>query len=107
MHPCMAAELGTRFKLATALRQGMLPVVWDTDDPVSVLEAYNALYLREQVQVEGLVRNIGAFPRFLEAKSFSHASVLNLTVIGRSRPRFKQPPANTSATRFPTSRYVD
>lgn len=54
MHPCMAAELGTRFKLATALRQGMLPVVWDTDDPVSVLEAYNALYLREEVQMEGL-----------------------------------------------------
>jgi hypothetical protein len=69
----MAAELGTRFKLGTALRQGMLPVVWGADDPLSVLEAYNALYLHEEVQMEGLVRNMGSFARFLQAMSFSHA----------------------------------
>jgi predicted AAA+ superfamily ATPase len=83
MHPYMAAELGTSFKLSTALRQGMLPVVWGADDPISVLEAYNALYLHEEVQMEGLVRNIGAFARFLQAMSFSHASVLNLANVSR------------------------
>jgi uncharacterized protein len=83
MHPYMAAELGTRFKLSTALRQGMLPVVWGADDPLAVLEAYNALYLHEEVQQEGLVRNIGAFARFLQAMSFSHAAVLNLANISR------------------------
>ena len=83
MHPYMAAELGTRFKLGTALRQGMLPVVWAADDPISVLEAYNALYLHEEVQMEGLVRNVGAFARFLQAMSFSHAAVLNLTNVSR------------------------
>lgn len=83
MHPYMAAELGTRFKLSTALRQGMLPVVWGADDPISVLEAYNALYLHEEVQMEGLVRNIGGFARFLQALSFSHAAVLNLANVSR------------------------
>lgn len=83
MHPYMAAELGTRFKLGTALQQGMLPVVWGADDPISVLEAYNALYLYEEVQTEGLARNIGAFARFLQAMSFSHASVLNLANVSR------------------------
>jgi uncharacterized protein len=83
MHPYMAAELGTRFKLGTALRQGMLPVVWGADDPLSVLEAYNALYLYEEVQMEGLVRNMGSFARFLQAMSFSHAAVLNLANVSR------------------------
>jgi predicted AAA+ superfamily ATPase len=83
MHPYIAAELGARFKLGTALRQGMLPVVWAADDPLSVLEAYNALYLHEEVQMEGFVRNIGAFARFLQAMSFSHASVLNLANVSR------------------------
>jgi uncharacterized protein len=83
MHPYMAAELGTRFKLGTALRQGMLPVVWGADDPLSVLEAYNALYLHEEVQMEGLVRNMGSFARFLQALSFSHAAVLNLANVSR------------------------
>ncbi len=83
MHPYLAVELGTRFKLATALRQGMLPVVWAADDPSAVLDAYNALYLHEEVQMEGLVRNIGAFARFLQAMSFTHGSVLNLTNVSR------------------------
>ena len=83
MHPYMAVELGARFKLGTALRQGMLPVVWAADDPLAVLEAYNALYLYEEVQRESLVRNIGAFARFLQAMSFSHASVLNLANVSR------------------------
>lgn len=83
MHPYLAVELGTRFKLATALKQGMLPVVWAADDPSAVLDAYNALYLHEEVQMEGLVRNIGAFARFLQAMSFTHGSVLNLTNVSR------------------------
>src|SRR5690349_20486375 len=66
MHPYMAAELGPRFKLTTPLRQGMLPVAWKADNPIPVLEAYNGLYLQEEVQMEGLVRNIGAFARFLQ-----------------------------------------
>ena len=83
LHPYMAVELGKRFKLEIALRQGMLPVVWSAPDPPATLRAYNGLYLREEVQMEGLVRNVGSFARFLEAMSFSHASVVNLSNISR------------------------
>jgi len=83
MHPYMAAELGRDFDLATALRLGMLPVVRAADDPRKSLDAYNGLYLREEVQMEGLVRNVGSFARFLEAMSFSHSAVLNLSNVAR------------------------
>lgn len=83
LHPFMAAEFGRRFSLDAALGQGLLPVVIDSDSSEQVLKTYAALYLREEVQMEGLVRNIGNFSRFLEAVSFSHASLLNVTNIAR------------------------
>lgn len=83
MHPYMAVELGKQFKLTTAVRQGMLPVVWAADDPIATLDAYNALYLHEEVQLEGLVRNVGGFARFLQAMSFAHGTVLNLSNVAR------------------------
>jgi uncharacterized protein len=83
LHPYLATELSKRFNLNTALRQGMLPLVWAAHDPAAILQAYNGLYLREEVQMEGLVRNIGSFARFLEAMSFSHAGVLNLSNVAR------------------------
>jgi predicted AAA+ superfamily ATPase len=83
LHPYLAAELGSRFRIEKALQQGMLPVVWAADDPEAVLHAYNGLYLREEVQMESLVRNVGAFTRFLETMSFAHGSVLNLAAVAR------------------------
>jgi len=83
MHPFMAAELGRRFDLHRALQEGLLPVVVASADAREVLRAYASLYLQQEVQMEGLVRNIGNFARFLEAISFSHASVLNVTNVAR------------------------
>lgn len=39
--------------------------------------------VREEVQQEGLVRNVGSFSRFLEAVSFSHGSILNVSAVSR------------------------
>jgi len=83
LHPFMASELGNQFKLEEALRLGMLPIVRGGKDPEEILRAYNGLYLREEVQMEGLVRNVGSFSRFLEAISFSQATVLNLANVAR------------------------
>lgn len=83
MHPYMASELGKRFDFGKAMKIGMLPLVWGSDEPEKTLAAYSGLYLREEVQQEGLVRDIGAFARFLEAISFSHAAVLNLSNVAR------------------------
>ena len=83
MHPFMAAELGGAFSLDRALALGLVPLVVDAAEPEAALRSYAALYVREEVQAEGLVRNVGAFSRFLEAVSFSHAGVLNLSNLAR------------------------
>ena len=83
MHPFMAGELRELFSLETALEQGMLPVVWDSSAPSDVLKSYVGIYLREEVMMESLVRNLGNFSRFLEAVSFSHGQVLNISNVAR------------------------
>jgi predicted AAA+ superfamily ATPase len=83
MHPYMAAELGEQFRLEKALVYGMVPLVWASKVPEKVLQAYISVYLQEEVQQEGLVRNVGGFARFLEAMSFSQGSPLNVNNIAR------------------------
>jgi uncharacterized protein len=83
LHPFMAAELGDRFRMESALTQGLVPLIWDAEQPAEALKAYIGLYLREEVQMEGLVRQIGQFSRFLEAVSFSHGAALNLSAVAR------------------------
>jgi predicted AAA+ superfamily ATPase len=83
MHPFIAAELDSKFHFTRSLETGMLPLVLDSAEPVETLKTYASLYLREEVQAEGLVRNIGNFARFLEAMSFSHASILNTSQVAR------------------------
>lgn len=82
MHPFMAAEL-PNFGLEAALVDGLLPVVVAAPRPADVLKAYTTLYLDEEVRLEGWARNIGNFARFLEAVSFSHAAVLNVSNVAR------------------------
>lgn len=62
---------------------GLLPIVWDSATPESILKNYCGLYLKEEIQAEGLVRNIYNYARFLEAISFSHGSLLNTSNIAR------------------------
>ena len=83
MHPFMAAELGDEFSLEEALTLGMVPLVLDAVSPQEAVGAYVALYLREEVQMEGLVRNMGNFSRFLESVSFSQGGVLNISDVAR------------------------
>lgn len=83
LHPFLAAELGEAFDLESALRLGLLPVVLGSPSPSEALRTYTALYVREEVQAEGLVRNVSAFSRFLEVAAFSHASILNVLNVAR------------------------
>ena len=82
MHPFMAAEL-PEFDLGKALQIGLLPLAVGAPEPADVLDAYASLYLEQEVQAEGLTRNIGNFARFLEAVSFSHGGLLNVSAVAR------------------------
>jgi predicted AAA+ superfamily ATPase len=83
LHPYLAAELGADFSLERALRLGTVPVVVESEEPERVLRAYAALYVREEVQQDGLVRSAGDFSRFLEVVSFSHGQRVNASAIAR------------------------
>ena len=83
MHPFMAAELGDQFSFDRSLDIGMLPIVLGAAQPKDILKTYAALYMKEEVQLEGLVRNIGSFARFLESVSFSQGAPLNASEVAR------------------------
>jgi len=84
-HPFMAAEMGADFKLADALRLGMIPLVRYPNGNTSeeVLATYLDVYLQEEIVNEGLVRKLDGFSRFLEMASFSHGALLSASEIAR------------------------
>ena len=82
LHPFMGAELPL-FDLERSLLIGLVPLVIRARDPKDTLAAYASLYVEQEVKIEGLVRQMGSFARFLEEVSFSHGSVLTLTNVAR------------------------
>lgn len=83
MTPFLAAERGDRFDLQRALRFGLVPLVCQAANPAATLAAHAALDLQEEALAEALVRQIGAFARFLAVISFSQASLLHLASLAR------------------------
>lgn len=80
-HPFLSLELGTLFDLKKAIAFGMLPEAWMVADPKDYLESYLNVYVDQEVRLEGLVRNISDFSRFLEGASLSQASLLNISSV--------------------------
>jgi predicted AAA+ superfamily ATPase len=83
MHPFMAAELGQSFDLNNALQYGLVPLIVMSSSVKESLAAYLKLYIQEEIQAEGLVRNVGDFIRFLDVISFSHGAIVNISNIAR------------------------
>ncbi len=83
MYPLTAGELGQDFSLQKSLRFGHLPAISTEVNPDDYLKSYVQTYLREEVQQEGLTRNLHVFARFLEAASFSQGATLNISEVAR------------------------
>jgi predicted AAA+ superfamily ATPase len=83
LHPLTSVELGGDFDLLSALRQGFLPGALAASDPSDFLKSYVATYLREEILAEGILRNLSAFARFLEAASFSQTQLLNVAEVAQ------------------------
>ena len=83
MFPLTAAELGADFDLDRVLRYGSVPLVWTSDEPRAVLEAYAQLYLREEIRAEALVRNLPGFVRFLPIAALFNGQAVNVAGIAR------------------------
>ena len=66
--PVVASELAYRMETLQALETGTLPGIWtetDARERRKTLQTYAATYLKEEIQVEALTRNIEGFSRFL------------------------------------------
>lgn len=80
-YPLSAMELGELFNLKKALNFGLLPQAYLQPNSKDFISSYVVTYLKEEIQQEGLVRNMGSFSRFLEAASFSQAQIINYSNI--------------------------
>ncbi|MGZ3771830.1 MAG: ATP-binding protein [Bdellovibrio sp.] len=79
--PLTCQEIGKDFNLEKSIQYGHLPEAYTKDDPLLFLKSYIQTYLKEEIDHEGLTRNLSAFARFLEAASFSQAQPLNISKV--------------------------
>jgi predicted AAA+ superfamily ATPase len=81
LHPLTFSELGNDFNLQRALKSGLLPAIYFSEDPGADLKAYAGTYLQQEVVAEGAARNIPAFSRFLGVAAFCNATIVNFTSV--------------------------
>ena len=84
MESFSAAELGAAFDLDRALDWGLLPFVHNEPEAAAdILAAYVNTYLKEELQAEGLIRNVPPFVRFLAVAGQVNGQVVNAQNISR------------------------
>ena len=86
LHPLTVRELGADFDLDRVLAHGTLPGIYREPDPevrASDLRSYTDSYLREEVQAEALVRNVGGFARLLDLVAAASGRILNVHSLSR------------------------
>lgn len=85
LHPLTMSEMGENFDLARTLRFGSLPPVVTGSDTEAreILDAYARTYIREEIQQEAVVRNLGGFGRFLDVAAFQCGDLLNVSSVAR------------------------
>lgn len=84
LFPLIYNEIGSVFDLETALQLGTLPPILTKDrgEVRAILNTYAQTYLREEIQQEGVVRNLAGFSRFLDVACAQFAEITNYTAIG-------------------------
>lgn len=86
LYPLTSAELGERFDLPSALRWGTLPKLLSlpsVEEKVAYLRSYCLTYIREEIQMEQVVRKLEPFRKFLVVAAQSSGKTLNFASIGR------------------------
>lgn len=86
LFPFTYEEIKNQFKLDSALLYGSLPPVWikkTAEEKKDLLATYASIYLREEIQNEGIVRNLGGFSRFLDLAASQSGDILSFSAIAR------------------------
>jgi predicted AAA+ superfamily ATPase len=82
MDPFTYAEVKDAFELSRALQVGMLPGIYlGGEESLAILDTYVEVYLREEIRVEALVRNLGDYARFLDMAAMLSGQWLNYSKI--------------------------
>ena len=83
MFSATSIEQGEDFSLKHAIKWGSLPAVLtsDDEDKKQILRAYISTYMREEIQAEGIVRNLPSFARFLQLAAENIGQELNYSSI--------------------------
>lgn len=71
------------FDLEQIMLSGLLPPHFLSSDPVQDLRSYVADYLKEEIAVEAVIRNIPAFAEFLRVAALTSGELLNYTNVAR------------------------
>ncbi len=86
LYPFSAHELGSAFDLSSALNWGLLPKLihlTKTEDKTDFLESYCLTYLKEEIQLEQIIRKLEPFRHFLEVSAQMNGKVINFSKIAR------------------------
>jgi predicted AAA+ superfamily ATPase len=84
MFPLTSMELEFPGDAERLLSIGMLPTIHQKPAlAVDLLEAYAGTYLREEIQQEALVKDLGSFGRFLRIASLMNGQAVNVSGIAR------------------------
>jgi predicted AAA+ superfamily ATPase len=86
LHSLTAKEMGPKFSLTKALQFGSLPKIY-LEDNRSVaqdrLRAYVETYLKEEIELEAQLRNLGSFIHFLGLAASENGNIINLSNLAR------------------------
>jgi len=86
LFPLTAVELKEQFSLNDVLSYGSLPGVFKFESPrdkALFLKAYAETYLKEEIQIEQIVRKLPPFRKFLEVSAHQDTDLVSLTNISR------------------------
>ena len=85
LYPFTHVEIGATFDLDFAITRGTLPPIIDEsiEDSFRMLRTYVQTYLKEEILDEAIVRNIGAFSRFLDIAADQSGKIVNFSTIAR------------------------
>lgn len=85
LFPFIYQEFEDNFELEDVLRFGSLPSIYEKNEKekIDLLKAYTDIYLREEIQAEGIVRNLGGFSRFLDIAASQFGELVSFSNISR------------------------
>lgn len=86
LYPLTTLEFGDQFDLENCLSFGSLPEVaniTEVSDKKDFLRSYALSYLREEIQIEQLVRNVPVFRRFLDVAAQMNGNILNFRSLSK------------------------